>query len=509
MSDSDSDFCTTELRVTKVNDASLRADAAYVLYWMTATRRASYNFGLDRAIGYAAELDKPLIVLEALRCDYQWASDRFHAFLLAGMADNKAAFKSSPICYYPYVESETGAGSGLLAALAEDACVVITDDFPCFFHPRMTAAAAAKTSVLMEAIDSNGLLPMRAAGDRVFTRAFDFRRWLQKNLQQHLAAKPNHQPLAGLKIPAASIPDAITSRWPIASSAMLAASAELLAKLPIDHSVAAVEGVRGGSESGRKRLLAFLADGMDRYNEDRNHPDRDGASGLSPWLHFGHVSAHDIFVELARSEKWSTAQIGSQTSGSREGFWGMSPSAEAFLDQFVTWRELGFNLTSRREDYDHFESLPGWAQTTLSEHETDLRSYLYSFEQLDEAKTHDEIWNAAQRQLRREGKMHNYLRMLWGKKVLEWSPSPQVALQVLIELNNRYALDGRDPNSYSGIFWVFGRYDRAWGPERSIFGKIRFMTSDSTRRKLRLKKYLDRFAGTSQQSLWTEEGSES
>lgn len=509
MSDSDSDFCTTELRVTKVNDASLHADAAYVLYWMTATRRASYNFGLDRAIGYAAELDKPLIVLEALRCDYQWASDRFHAFLLAGMADNKAAFKSSPICYYPYVESETGAGSGLLAALAEDACVVITDDFPCFFHPRMTAAAAAKTSVLMEAIDSNGLLPMRAAGDRVFTRAFDFRRWLQKNLQQHLAAKPNHQPLAGLKIPAASIPDAITSRWPIASSAMLAASAELLAKLPIDHSVAAVEGVRGGSESGRKKLLAFLADGMDRYNEDRNHPDRDGASGLSPWLHFGHVSAHEIFVELASSEKWSTAQIGSQTSGSREGFWGMSPSAEAFLDQFVTWRELGFNLTSRREDYDHFESLPGWAQTTLSEHETDLRSYLYSFEQLDEAKTHDEIWNAAQRQLRREGKMHNYLRMLWGKKVLEWSPSPQVALQVLIELNNRYALDGRDPNSYSGIFWVFGRYDRAWGPERSIFGKIRFMTSDSTRRKLRLKKYLDRFAGTSQQSLWTEEGSES
>ena len=509
MSDSDSDPFTTDLRVTNLNDASLRDEAAYVLYWMTATRRASYNFGLDRAISYASELGKPLIVLEALRCDYQWASDRFHAFVLAGMADNEAAFKSSPICYYPYVESEIGAGSGLLAALAEDACVVVTDDYPCFFHPRMAAAAAARTSVRMEAVDSNGLLPMRAAGDRVFTRAFDFRRWLQKNLQPHLANMPSHQPLAGLKIPAASIPDKIASRWPIASPALLAASPETLAQLPIDHSVAAVEGVCGGSESGRKKLMSFLADGMDRYNEDRNHPDRDGASGLSPWLHFGHVSAHEIFVELTRSEKWSTAQIGSQTSGSREGFWGMSPSAEAFLDQIVTWRELGFNLTSRRKDYDRFETLPGWAQTTLGEHETDLRSHLYTFDQLDDAKTHDEIWNAAQRQLRREGKIHNYLRMLWGKKVIEWSPSPQVALQVLIELNNRYALDGRDPNSYSGIFWVFGRYDRAWGPERPIFGKIRFMTSDSTRRKLRLKKYLERFAGSSQKSLWTEASPES
>jgi len=151
---------------------------------------------------------------------------------------------------------------------------------------------------------------------------------------------------------------------------------------------------------------------------------------------------------------------------------------------------LGFNFCSRHGDYDQYESLPDWARETLEEHAGDRRPVLYEFDALDSASTHDELWNAAQRQLVREGRMHNYLRMLWGKKVLEWSPSPREAIQHLIELNNRYAIDGRNPNSYSGIFWVFGRYDRAWGPERPIYGKIRYMTSDNTRRKLKLDRYL-------------------
>lgn len=461
---------------------------------MTANRRAEHNFALDRAAVHARELGKPLVVLEALRCDYEWACDRFHAFVLQGMADNKAAFAESSVRYYPYVEPTVGAGRGLFAELATRACVVVTDDYPCFFLPRMLAAAAGVTDVLIEAVDSNGLLPMSAPGERVFTRAFDFRRYLQKSLPLHLDQVPSAQPLTDLDLPAVKLPGRLTRQWPMASAALLRAAPEALGALPIDHSIAAGPAMAGGSVAGQARLQEFLAERMDSYGEDRNHPDRNGASGLSPWLHFGHLSAHEVFAGLVASESWDRKQLSGETNGGREGFWGMSQPAEAFLDQFVTWRELGFNFCARRSDYDQFASLPEWAKTTLNQHEPDPRPHLYSFDELDEARTHDELWNAAQTQLRREGVMHNYLRMLWGKKVLEWSPTPEAALQTLIELNNRYALDGRDPNSFSGIFWIFGRYDRAWGPERPIFGKIRYMTSDSTRRKLRLKSYLQRYA---------------
>jgi deoxyribodipyrimidine photo-lyase len=150
-------------------------------------------------------------------------------------------------------------------------------------------------------------------------------------------------------------------------------------------------------------------------------------------------------------------------------------------------------MCTHRSDYDQYESLPAWARASLELHESDERAYLYSLEQLSASKTHDPIWNAAQNELRETGRLQNYLRMLWGKKILEWSPTAKDALSAMIELNNKYALDGRDPNSYSGIFWVLGRYDRAWGPERPIFGKIRYMSSENTKRKLRMRDYLDRF----------------
>jgi deoxyribodipyrimidine photo-lyase len=166
---------------------------------------------------------------------------------------------------------------------------------------------------------------------------------------------------------------------------------------------------------------------------------------------------------------------------------------ESFLDELITWREIGFNMCWQREDYDQFASLPEWSKQTLAEHGDDPRQYVYGLEEYEAAATHDELWNAAQRQLVRDGRIHNYLRMLWGKKILEWSASPQEALGTMIELNNKYALDGRDPNSYSGIFWVLGRYDRAWGPERPIFGKVRYMSSENTARKLSVRGYIEQY----------------
>ena len=161
-----------------------------------------------------------------------------------------------------------------------------------------------------------------------------------------------------------------------------------------------------------------------------------------------------------------------------------------FLDQLITWRELGYNMCALRDDYDRYESLPFWAEKTLQDHTKDRRLYKYTIDQFEAGKTHDPLWNAAQMQLVREGRLHNYLRMLWGKKILEWSGSPPEALRIMIELNNKYGLDGRDPNSYSGIFWVLGRYDRPWGPERAIFGKIRYMSSEHTARKIRVKDFI-------------------
>jgi deoxyribodipyrimidine photo-lyase len=171
----------------------------------------------------------------------------------------------------------------------------------------------------------------------------------------------------------------------------------------------------------------------------------------------------------------------------------MSPAAEAFIDQLVTWRELGYNMAARRDDYAEYSSLPDWARRSLDAHAADPRPHIYPFETLDAATTDDELWNAAQRQLRREGRIQNYLRMLWGKRILEWTAAPQDALAAMIELNNRYALDGRNPNSYSGIFWVLGRYDRPW-PVRPIFGAVRYMSSANTARKLRVREYLARYA---------------
>ncbi len=481
------------IRIRTCNDAPVRGAGSYVLYWMIASRRVAFNFALDRALEHCRALGgKPLVILEAMRCDHPWASDRFHRFVLDGMADNARDCAESGAFYYPYIEPKPGAGKGLLEALAAKACIVVTDDFPCFFLPRMVAAAAKKLSVRLEAIDSNGMLPLRAT-EQVFARAFDFRRFLQKALPDYLLDSPSADPLAKADLPAVpALPKNITSRWPAATSELLEGMPGSLGELPIDHVVAPSQ-FRGGHTVARHRLKEFLEDKLESYAEDRNEPDVDGASRLSPYLHFGHISAHEVFAGIVQREKWNPRQLALRTNGSREGWWNMSTAAEAFLDQQITWREVGYNFSANRGDADRFESLPDWAQKTLEKHARDEREYVYSRKEFESAKTHDPLWNAAQRQLVREGRIHNYLRMLWGKKILEWSCSPQEAAKIMIHLNDKYALDGRDPNSYSGIFWVLGRYDRPWGPERPIFGLIRYMSSENTARKFSVKNYISRY----------------
>ena len=480
-----------QLRIRPVNDREVREDGDFVLYWMIAARRRLANFSLQRAVEVARDLGKPLLVLEPLRSDYRWASDRLHAFVVQGMADNLVEFTDAGVTYYAYVEPEPDAGKGMLEALTEKACAVVTDDFPCFFLPRMVTAAAARCPVRLEAVDGNGMLPMRAA-EKVYSRAFDFRRFLQKALPPHLSDFPEGDPLRDYDLGPAKLPAGFEERWPAADEGLLSGDVEELAGLPIDHEVG--PGVlHGGPRAAGKALRVFLGDRLDRYGAERSHPDSDSPSGLSPYLHFGHLSAHQVFAGLAQREEWTRERIVDTRKGQR-GWYGMGEAAEAFLDELVTWRELGFNFTSQRDDYDDYESLPEWARKSLEKHAPDERSHTYSLDEFAQSQTHDRVWNAAQRQLRETGVMQNYLRMLWGKKVLEWSRTPQEAMAILIELNNRYALDGRNPNSYSGISWVLGRYDRPWAPERDVYGVIRYMSSDNTVRKLKMKGYLAEWA---------------
>jgi deoxyribodipyrimidine photo-lyase len=438
----------------------------------------------------ANELKKPLLVLEALRVGYQWACDRFHSFIVDAMEEHRKVLETKNIYYYPYIEPSPGEGRGLLANLGRRACIVVTDEFPCFFLPAMVKKAGHILPILLEVVDSTGLLPMKESS-RVFPTAYSFRRFLQRQLPGRLREQPAKDPFSFYKVAGrADAPADVTARWPPAETVLDRTGG--LSGLPIDHGTGPGY-CRGGAQEARRRLDEFLAGPLAVYHDRGKDVERDSTSGLSPYFHFGHISSQEVFYRVSRSEGWSFDCLSASASGGRSGWWGMSPGAEAFLDQMVTWRELGFNMCMLGSDWDRYESLPDWALKTLKEHEDDPRPYLYKPEELEAAETHDVLWNAAQRQLLSEGRIHDYLRMLWGKKVFEWSSSPRTALEVMIGLNNKYALDGRDPNSYSGVFWVLGRYDRAWGPERPVFGKVRYMSSKSTARKFHLKKYISKY----------------
>jgi len=479
-----------DIRLRTLNDAPIRDGASHVLYWMTAFRRVSWNHALDRAVEHARRLDLPLLVFEGLRVDYRWASDRQHRFVIDGMREHRAALAGSPVGYLPWVEREPDGGKGLLERLASDAAVVVTDDAPYFFLPRMAQAAAEKLDVCVEAVDSNGIYPIHHA-ERTFTTAASFRRHLQKKLPEFFGDAPSELPeLDGLPR-FSGLDELLGGEWAPVSEELMEPEGDALGDLPIDHGVPPVP-FRGGTEAARERLNRFLEERLPEYHERRNEPDDETGSRLSPYLHWGHISSWEIFSRLTDRDDWTPARLADKPNGSREGWWNMSEEAEAFVDELITWREIGFNYCTREDEPDRYDSLPEWARETLREHEDDPRPHLYSREEFERAETHDDLWNAAQRELRREGTIHNYLRMLWGKKILEWSETPREALDTMIELNNRWAIDGRDPNSYSGIMWVLGRYDRGW-PEREVFGKVRSMTSRSTRRKVSVDEYLRRF----------------
>ncbi|TVR45505.1 MAG: deoxyribodipyrimidine photolyase [Planctomycetota bacterium] len=478
-----------------------RGDGRYVLYWMQQHRRLAYHHGLQHAVYRARQHRLPLLIFEALRVDYPHAADRHHAFCIHGMLEHRRALAPGPVGYYPYVEDRPGAGKGLLAALSRQAAEVITDEVPCFIvpgHNRALGRIAAEQGLRATAVDSCGLLPIHLLEKPCPTAAV-FRRHVHRHMVTALASSPKANPLTGTPLAPFSWEclGPIPQRWPSADAWLDHFSQQpeaALAQLPIDHGVPLVPG-RGGRRCGLGELRDFLRHRLKDYGERRSDPAQPVASGLSPYLHWGQLSAYEILRAVWEAEQpWDPGLL-PEKGGARLGFWPLSESAQSFLDELITWRELGHHTGALRpEAYDRYDSLPEWALKSLAAHAGDPRPHCYTLEQLEAAQTHDEIWNASMRQLRSEGMIHNYLRMLWGKKILEWSPDPETAYQRAIHLNNKWSLDGRNANSWSGVLWCFGRYDRPWF-EREIFGSIRYMSSDSTRRKFRMQSYLQTYGG--------------
>jgi len=474
-----------QARVRRLNDRVVQPGGEYVLYWAQIFRRLERNHALDYALRCASELGRPLVVYEGLRIDYPWASRRLHRFVLEGMAANVARAQALGLCYWPFVERAKGEGRGLLRRLAARACLVVTDDYPCFVVPGQSQALSAKVDVPVLAVDSNTLVPLALLGPAVSAAAH-----LRPRIHKAFAEAWAHRAAARPRVPDAARrhvdPPFETWRAPDVGTFVDA--------LPLDP-LAPVASRPGGAPAARACLREFVTKRLSGYARERSLPRAPGeghASGLSPYLHFGHISIEEVVgAALATTGKWTSDDLRVHNRGKREGYFTDDPDVNSFLDEALTWRDVGFNWhRERRGDTVSLEkALPAWALATLGAHASDPRPHLYSREDLETAATHDPLWNAAQKELVATGTIHNYLRMLWGKKVLEWSPSPAEAYRTLEHLNNKYALDGRDPNSYTGILWCFGLFDRPWPPERKVFGSIRYMSSDNTARKFDLAPY--------------------
>ena len=438
-------------RVHHLNDRP--SAAGPVVYWMSRDQRSVDNWALLYAQERAMDAKVPLIVVFFLAPDFLGATMRHYGFMLRGLEETEASLlkvnigfrlqEGDPAREVPRFIKSVGAG------------MLVTDFDPLRVKTGWRASVSEKARVPVVEVDAHNIVPCRTASDKQEFAAYTFRPKVNRLLERFLVPFPRLK-----KHPFGKAADTEPVDWQAVSL-----------RLKADRGVSEVEWIRPGKKAAMAALKRFLEKGLGRYAKERNDPAGKGQSGLSPWLHFGHLSAQRIALEVLSS--------------------GWSPEHTAdFLEELIVRRELSDNYCFYNSSYDSVGGFPDWAQKTLEAHRTDPRPYLYSLEQLEKAKTHDPNWNAAQRQMVHTGKMHGYMRMYWGKKILEWSPSPEEAMDIAVTLNDRYELDGRDPNGYTGIAWsIGGVHDRAWG-ERPVFGKVRYMNEAGLKRKFNLKPYL-------------------
>jgi deoxyribodipyrimidine photo-lyase len=440
-------------RIQPLNSRSIQ-DGRYVLYWMQASQRVEYNHALEHAVGEANALNLPVVVAFGLTDRFPEANLRHYAFMLEGLEEVRKELDSRGIRFVLSHRSPELAAT----AMAEKAAFVVADRGYLRIQRQWRNHVAKNAPCAVVQVESEAVVPVETASPKEEYTAGTLRPKLQRILKGYLV------PLKERPVRK----DSLSRRLDADSEGDLTS---LLKKMKIDRAVQPVRAFRGGTARANALLEEFIAKKIRHYDELRNDPGLDYSSHLSPYLHFGQISPLAVALRV---------------SGERSV---PATAREAFLEELIVRRELSMNFVFYNEHYDAYESLPDWARKTLAEHAKDRREVLYGPEQWERAGTHDPYWNAAQREMMITGKMHNYMRMYWGKKILEWSRTPEEGFLTALRLNNRYEIDGRDPNGFAGVAWCFGKHDRAW-PERKVFGKIRYMNAAGLRRKFDMDAYL-------------------
>lgn len=449
-------------RIQLLNQASFRQNARYVLYWSQMNRRTAANHALAYAIELANGMGLPVLYYEGLTCSYPYASDRLHQFILENIPGTAQDLRTAGIGYTSHLRRRKADPNDALYRLAQNAAAVVTDDYPTFVARQHNSRVPAKLDIPYFAVDSSCIVPMSRLDKREYA-AYTIRPRIHRILAQYL------QPFA---MPA------VEKRWkPDSDSAALHTSVTprnipaLVQECEIDHSIKPSLTFRGGSQAAHKRLDHFLEKNLARYANGKNEPSAHVTSELSPYLHFGNISSLEIALKV-KDHAAATGLI-----------------ADEFLEELIVRRELAFNFARFTDDPESLDNLPNWALGTLAKHDADPRDYTYSRDEWEHAQTHDPLWNATQKELLLRGKIHGYYRMYWGKKIVDWSASHREALAVMIYLHDKYALDGRDPNTYTNILWCLGLHDRPW-TERPVFGMIRYMSGDGMKRKTDTAAYI-------------------
>ncbi len=441
-------------RILPLNDRGVRT-GRYVLYWMQQSQRAEQNHALEYAVGVANEKDLPVVVLFCLTDTYPDANLRHYTFMLEGLEETCAALALRGI----RMVVARGHPPDVAVKSARHAACVVCDRGYLRHQKLWRRIVADNVPCLAVQVESDVVVPVRVASGKAEFAARTIRPRITRNTEHFLhdlAEIPVKRHSLNLDIREVDAVDPET----------------IAGRMDIDRSVSPVTRFfRGGTSRARELFGAFVRDNLVRYAQNGNQPQTDDISHMSPYLHFGQISPVWLAREVLRYEGQYPAE------------------AAAYLEQLIVRRELAMNFVEYTPDYDSLTCLPAWAQKTLNEHARDVREYRYTLDDLEHARTHDDYWNAAMNEMRITGFMHNYMRMYWGKKVLEWSAGPEEAFRRLILLNNRYFLDGRDANSYTGVAWIFGLHDRAW-QERPVFGKVRYMAASGLERKCDIAAYV-------------------
>ena len=476
-----SDAFADDPRITRRTRGAPDPDGTCVVYWMQRAQRAWDNPALDTAVTLGNALGQPVVVFFGLHAGVERANLRHYRFLAEGLADIADGLRRRRVGFVL-----RRAPAHRLAPFVDEvrASLVVGDENPLRQAEAWRERLSLELRVPLWTVDADVVIPSALIEKEQYAA-----RTIRPRIHRQLAAflVPSGEPVArvawedvrGALLPAkgGSYADVAGSDEGLAGSQdNVAGRADaLLDGLTIDRSVGPVAGFPGGTAEARRRLDRFVRSRLRDYDAGRNHPDRAATSELSPYLHFGHIGPREIALAVRDS--------------------GADPaSIDALLEQLIVRRELAINFVTHNRSYDRLAGCERWARLTLAEHRRDRRPFVYTEAQFEAAETHDALWNAAQRQMTTAGWMHGYIRMYWAKKILEWSRSPEEAFDIAVRLNDRYELDGRDPNGYANIAWAIGgKHDRPW-PPRPVYGTIRSMSGERMRGKFDVDKYIGAFS---------------